>query len=138
MTDTPKKELKKQIDAKYKEFEATIYRRAIRIKNCNQKIDENKRSIKGFENVLREKHSEKTYAFIRTELCAAQKTLGETKTNLSELRKAFDCAEKDLKTFLEKTFGSPVRRDPCNNGVESFTVLQYGKYNFVEVEKNKY
>jgi hypothetical protein len=148
MTEAQKKEVDKKrsaenkqlIDAKYKVLEATSKRRVTRIVHCNQKIDEKKRSIQGFERVMRKKHSDKTYAFIKTELHAAQKALSEMKTHLSELRKAFDCAENDLQSFLKKTFGSPVRGETCIRDGESRTVLQYGrgKYVFVEVKKYKH
>ena len=139
MTDAQKKEFdKKQIDAKYKELEATSHRRVLRIVHCNQKIDEKKRSIKGFEKVLIEKHSTNTHEFIKKQLRMAQKELSELKTHLSELQKAFDCAENDLQSFLKKKFGTPRRGEMCVFDGESRTVLYYGKYVFVEIKKYKH
>ncbi len=138
MTSTQKREYeKKRIDEKYKEFEATINRRLIRILHQREYIKEKETSIKGFEEVLREKHSEKTYTFIREELCSAQKKLSEMKNNLSELEKSFDLARIELQKFLEKTFGPPRRGENCIAYGEIRTVLYYGKYIFVEIKKYK-
>jgi hypothetical protein len=145
MTEAQKKEVDKKhleqrqkIDLKYKEFEATIKRRCLRIVNHQQKIKEKKRSIQGFERVMREKHSDKTYAFIKTELHAAQKALSEMNTHLSAHEKAFDLGCTDLQKFLRDTFGTPRRGENCLYNGEIRTVLYYGKYVFVEVKKYKH
>ncbi len=138
MTSSQKKEYeKKQIDEKYKEFEATVQRRLVRILHQREYIKQKENSIKGFEQVLREKHSEQTYTFIREELRSAQNKFSEMKNNLSELEKAFNLAHTELKMFLEKIFGPPRRGENCIAFGEIRTVLYYGKYTFVEVKKYK-
>jgi hypothetical protein len=137
MTDTQKKELKHQIELKYKEFNDTIERRCTRILVQREHIKKTETSIQGFEQVLCEKHSDKTYTFIQTELQAARKKLTEMKKNLCELQKVFDHAYIDLQSFLEKTFGTPRRGETCVCYGESRSVLYYGKYVFVEVKKYK-
>jgi hypothetical protein len=139
MTEAQKKEFdKKQIDEKYKEFEATLKRRTMRLVDQSEYIKEKERSIQGFERVLREKHSEKTYASIREELCVAEKKMSDMKKNLSETRKALDLAHTEQQRFLEKTFGPPRRGESCVYDGEIRTVLLYAKYVFVEVKKYKY
>ncbi len=139
MTEAQKKELyKKRIDEKYKEFEATIERRTMRLVDQQLYIKEKERSIQGFERMLREKHSEKTFAFIREELRVAQKKMSEMKKNLSGTQKALDLAYNEQQRFLEKTFGPPRRGESCVAFGEIRTVLQYGKYHFVEIKKYKY
>ena len=127
----------KQIDEKYKEFEATLKRRGIRRIDQEEYIKEKERSIKGFEKVLREKHSEKTVAFVREELRVAQKKMSEMKANLAKTHKDLDLAYSEKQRFLEKTFGTPCRGESCVYNGEIRTVLQYGKYHFVEVKKFK-
>ncbi len=138
MTSSQKKQYDKtMIDEKYKEFEATIERRTLRLIDQRKYIKEKERSIEGFERVLREKHSEKTYTFIREELRVAQNKMSEMKKNLSETQKALDLAYNEQQRFLEKTFGPPRRGESCVAFGEIRTVLKYGKYHFVEIKKYK-
>ncbi len=138
MTSSQKKQYDKtMIDEKYKEFEATIERRTLRLIDQRKYIKEKERSIEGFERVLREKHSEKTYTFIREELRVAQNKMSEMKKNLSETQKALDLAYNEQQRFLEKTFGPPRRGESCIYKGEIRTALKYGKYPFVEIKKYK-
>jgi hypothetical protein len=138
MTEAQKKEFyKKQIDEKYKEFEATLERRTMRLVDQSEYIKEKERSIQSCKKVLREKHSEKTYASTREELCVAEKKMSEMKKNLSETKKALDLAYSEQQRFLEKTFGPPRIGESCVYNGEIRTVLEYGKYHFVEVKKYK-